>query len=64
MSEELIIQVKKGVPYKIEELDEVLDGASAHVTTTDESKLRVSVKRVSENAPGISSRVVDVTMCG
>jgi hypothetical protein len=64
MADELVIRVKKGVPYKVEEADRIEGDACAHVTTTDESKLRVSVKQVSKRTAGVSSRVVDVTMCG
>ena len=60
----IVLQVKKGVKYTVEEVDEVLDGATAHITTSDESKLRVSIKQLAPKAAGVSSRVVDVTMCG
>jgi hypothetical protein len=60
----IVLQVKKGVKYIVEEVDEVLDGATAHITTSDETKLRVSVKQLAPKVEGFSSRVVDVTMCG
>lgn len=62
---EIVIQVKKGVPYRIQEVDEVLDGSDAHIVTSEDRKLRVTVKQIAEKkTTGISSRVVDITMCG
>lgn len=63
MAQEIVVQVRKGVPYRIEEVDVVDNNADAHVVTGDDKKLRVSVKRV-EGSNRVSSKVVDITMCG
>jgi hypothetical protein len=63
MPEEIVIRVKRGTRLSVEEVDTVEGGADAHFTTTDEHKLRISVKRV-EGSNRVSSRVVDMTMCG
>jgi hypothetical protein len=64
MAQALGLKVRKGTVYRVEEVDDVEEGAIAHITTSEESRLRVSVKQVAPKEERLSSRVVDITMCG
>ena len=63
MPSDINLEVKKGVKVNIVEVDDVGDGADASVTTEDDRKLKVHVKRI-HGEQGKSSKVVDVIMCG
>lgn len=63
MTDPIEIKVKRGTKFNIIEVDDIEEGYDAAVNTTDDRRLKVHVKRLSDN-PGVSSRVVDVLMCG
>ncbi len=57
------IQVPRGSKVNIVEVDKIEGDFAAAIVTNDQNRLRVHVKRLNEEA-GLSSRVVDITMCG
>lgn len=63
MEKTIDIQVKRGTKVNLIEVDEIEDGYNATIRTGDDKKLKVQVMRL-EQKPGISSKVVDVVMCG
>lgn len=62
MAKEIEVKVRKGTKVNVVEEDPG-EGCDASVTTEDDKKLRIHVKRV-HGKPGVSSKVVDVLMCG
>lgn len=63
MTSEIEVKVLKGVKVNVVEVEEIEDGAAASITSEDDKKLKVHVKRL-HGKPGVSSKVVDVIMCG
>lgn len=63
MEQTIEIQVKRGTKVNLVEVDDLEEGYNATIRTADDKKLKVQVVRM-EQQSGISSRVVDVVMCG
>lgn len=59
----LEIQVPRGTKVNVVEVDKLEGDFAAAVVTNAQNRLRVRVKRLNEEI-GVSSRVVDITMCG
>jgi hypothetical protein len=56
-------KVRRGTRVNIVEVDDLEGGTDASLTTEDDKRIKIHVKRV-HGKPGISSRVVDIIMCG
>lgn len=63
MAQEIDIQVKRGTKINVVEVDDLDEGYDATIKTSDDKKLKVQVTRL-DQTPGVSSKVVDVVMCG
>ncbi|BBB58335.1 hypothetical protein UNDKW_0062 [Undibacterium sp. KW1] len=63
MANDIEIQVKRGTKVNLVEVDDIENDYHATIRTADDKKLKVQVTRIDKN-PGISSKVVDVVMCG
>ena len=63
MENEIEIQVKRGTKIKMVEVDSIENDYHATIRAADDKKLKVQITRLDQK-PGISSKVVDVVMCG